>query len=98
MFSRENPSTGQALAGLIRGSHTINQKEQCILRGGGYSHLKMVKVLRPLLAEWAWVIVLVKTRVMYRLLNLILQLLPVELIDWSVLSRDGQVRESQGGW
>ena len=30
-FSKENPSTGQTHAGLIRGPPTINQPEQCIL-------------------------------------------------------------------
>ena len=41
MFSRENPSTGQTHAGSIRGPPAINQQEQCILGGGGNSHLKM---------------------------------------------------------
>ena len=50
MFSRENPFTG---AGLIRDHPAINQWEQCILGGGVNSCLKMVEVLRPLLAEWA---------------------------------------------
>ena len=55
MFSRENPSTGQTHAGLIRGPPAINQQEQCILGVGGTSCLKMVEVLRPFLAERIWV-------------------------------------------
>ena len=52
MFSRENPYTGQSHASLIRGPPDINQREQCILREGGNSGIKMVEVLRPLLAVW----------------------------------------------
>ena len=37
MFSRENPSTCQTHAGLIRGPPAINQREQCILGVGGNS-------------------------------------------------------------
>ena len=41
MFSRENPSAGQGHAGSIRTPPAINQREQCIVGGGGDSHLKM---------------------------------------------------------
>ena len=37
----ENLSTGQGHAGSIRAPPAINQQEQCILGGGGNSHLKM---------------------------------------------------------
>ena len=58
-FSGENPSTGETHAGLIRAPPAINQREECILGVGGNSCLKMVEVLRPLLAEWTWVVRLV---------------------------------------
>ena len=51
MFSRENPSTGQRHAGLIRGPPAINQREQCILGGGRNSHVKTVEVLGPILPD-----------------------------------------------
>ena len=40
-FSRENPSTGQGHAGLIRGPPAVNQQEQCIMGVGGNSCLKI---------------------------------------------------------
>ena len=46
-FSRENPSTGQGHAGSIRAPPAKNQQEQCILGGGGNSHLKMAGGARP---------------------------------------------------
>ena len=35
-LSRENPSTGETHAGLMRGPPAINQQEQCILGGGEF--------------------------------------------------------------
>ena len=42
-FSRENPSTGETHAGLIRAPPAINQRERCILGGGGNFCLKMAE-------------------------------------------------------
>ena len=47
---------------IIRGPPAINQREQCILGVGGNSCLNMVDVLRPLLAEWAWVVISMGSR------------------------------------
>ena len=41
--SKENPSTGQTRAGLMRGPPAINQREQCILGGGRDSCLEMAE-------------------------------------------------------
>ena len=46
-FSRETPSTGQGHSGSIRVPPAKNQQEQCILGGGGNSHLKMAGGARP---------------------------------------------------
>ena len=82
LFSRENPSTGQTHAGLIRGPPAINQREQCILGAGGNSHLKMVEVLRPLVAEWAWVV------------KLSLGMAVVAVVGYDEASRPSQKREA----
>ena len=42
-LSRENPSTGETHAGLIRRPPAINQWEQCILGVGGNSCLKIAE-------------------------------------------------------